>query len=179
MIDVQYETTAADWQAFQQHAIASVHGSAGVAASGLSWRSLAVGIPIGIVLAIGGRLLAFSFHLPTAAVVVVIVLLFWGYFRWKIASAFTPTAGGAIVGPRQISLDENAVTEESANHRHESRWSGITSVEETHEHVFLMVDRFAGYIVPKRAFPDSFSRNAFLSFARAHAGSKDGGSKAS
>jgi hypothetical protein len=175
MIELQYETTAADFQAFQQHAVAKVRGSAGLAASGLSWRSIAVGLPIGIVVAIGGRLLAFRFHLPTAALVVVIVLLFWGYFRWKIAGAFTPTAGGAIVGPRQISLDENAVTEESANHRHETRWSGVTSVEETGEHVFLMVDRFAGYIVPKRAFPDSFSRNAFLSFARAQASSKGDG----
>jgi hypothetical protein len=171
MIDAQYETTAADFQAFQQFAVAKVRGST-AGAMGLSWRSIAFAIPFGIALAIGGRFVGFRFHYPTAVMVVVIVLLFWGYFRWKIASAFTPTAGGAIIGPRRISLDEHAVTEESANHKHETRWAGVTSVEETGEHVFLMVDRFAGYIVPKRAFPDSFTRNAFLSFARSHAGSR-------
>lgn len=174
MIHVQFETTAADWRAFQRYAVAAVRGFTGKASLGLSWRPMVLGIPVGILLVVGAQLLAFRFHIPTAAVIVCTFVLFWGFFRWRFAGALTPASGGALIGPRHISLDENGVAEESTNHRHQSTWSGVISVGETGEHVFLMVDRLAGYIVPKRAFRDSSGLEAFLVFARTHVGGQDG-----
>lgn len=174
MIHVQFETNAADWRAFQRNALAGVRGFTGKASLRLSWRPIVLGIPVGLLLFLGMQLFAFRLHTPTAAVIVGIFLLFWGFFRWRFASALTPAAEGGLIGPRHLALDENGVVEESRNHKHQSTWSGIVSVEETGEHVFLMVDRVAGYIVPKRAFRDSSGLEAFVTFARVHLRGQDG-----
>ena len=168
MIQAQFETTPADIQAFQRFAVSSVRGFTGKASLGLSWRSIVLGIPVGIAVIIAGNLLRFTFDFPTAVVCAAIYFSFWGYARWRFARALPPAERGSLLGPRQTSLDEDGVREESPNHKHQSHWRGILSVEETGEHVFLMIDSIAGYIVPKRAFPDSERLRDFLTFAREH-----------
>jgi hypothetical protein len=167
MVRVHVDITPADWIAFQRHAGAAVESFTGKASTGLSWRSIVLGIPVGVLFFFGVQALSFDFHVPTAVLLLVVILLFWGFFRWRLATAFSPTMGGALVGHREITLDEDGIVEESANHRHQSRWPGVVAVDETSDHVFVMIDRFAGYIVPKRAFQDSLNLNAFVTFARA------------
>jgi hypothetical protein len=167
MVRVNVEITPADWVAFQRHAGAAVSSFTGKAATGLSWRSIVLGIPAGVLFFFAVKALSFDFHTPTAVLLLVVILLFWAFFRWQLATAFSPTLGGALVGHREITLDEDGIVEASANHTHQSRWAGVVAVDETSDHVFLMIDRFAGYIVPKRAFQDAINLNAFVTFARA------------
>jgi hypothetical protein len=46
--------------------------------------------------------------------------------------------------------------------------AGVLSVNETPTHIFLMTDRLAGYVIPRRAFADPTEHEAFLGFARTH-----------
>ena len=179
MIHAQFETTALDWSAFRRYAVASVRGFTGKASLGFSWRSIVVGMPVGILIVVATQLFPFRIHVPTAAVFVGTFMLFLTFFSWRLARALTPTAGGALIGHRHILLDEQGVTEESTSHRHQSAWLGIVSVGETRDHVFLMVDRLAGYIVPKRAFLDSSELEAFLAFARIRVGQQEGSTRPS
>jgi hypothetical protein len=45
----------------------------------------------------------------------------------------------------------------------------VLTVEETSTHLFLMTDRLAGYIVPRRAFADPGKYARFSEFAQEHA----------
>jgi hypothetical protein len=173
-MQVHVEITPADWIAFQRHAATAVSSFTGKASMGLSWRSIVVGIAVGILFFIGLKVFSVDFHIPTAVLLLTVIVLFWGFFRWRLASAFSPTMGGALVGHREITLDEHGIVEESVNHRHQSRWPGVVAVDETSDHVFVMIDRFAGYIVPKRAFQDSINLNAFVTFARARIERQEG-----
>lgn len=106
----------------------------------------------------------------TAVVCTIVFIAFWAFLRWRFARALPAADRGSLLGRRETVLDENGIREQSAYHRHQSDWNGVLSVEETDEHVFLMIDRFAGYIVPKRAFPDSADLQEFVEFARQHVG---------
>jgi hypothetical protein len=89
----------------------------------------------------------------------------------RFARAATPSDRGAFLGPRRTSIDGSGVREESAHHNSLTTWHGVLAVEETPAHVFLMIDRFAGYIIPKRAFAAPAALDEFLSFARKRAAS--------
>ena len=169
MIQVQFETTPADIQAFQKFAASLVRGFTSKASLGFSWRSMVLGVPVGILLFIAAKLLRFTFHMPTALVLAGVFLAFWWWASWSLARATPPAERGAFLVRRQVSLDENGIREQSAEHKHYSTWQGVLSVEETPDHVFLMIDRFAGYIVPKRAFSDAAQLGEFVAFARKHA----------
>jgi hypothetical protein len=136
-----------------------------------------LGIPVGVALFLAKNVLRFTFDVQTALACAVIFLLFWGFARWRFARALFPAERGGLLGPRQTSLDEDGVIEQSTNHKHQSAWPGILSIEETGQHVFLMIDRFAGYTVPKRAFSDSRGILEFIAFARQHIRSGNGGTQ--
>ena len=169
MIRVQFETTIADWHAYQRHILGNIRGFTGKAAMGLSWRPIVLGAPIGLVVVVVLEVFDLSFHTPTAAITALVLVMFFEFFRRRATSALAPAADGIIIGPRDTSIDDDGVMEQATNHRVFTAWPGVHSVDETDDHVFVMVDRVAGYMVPKRAFRDSSEAAAFMAFARARA----------
>ncbi|HEY0873351.1 MAG TPA: YcxB family protein [Vicinamibacterales bacterium] len=128
-----------------------------------------MGVPFGLVLFVGLKVLDVSFHMPTALLAAGLFILYYGVVRRQLAGVSSPAPEGALLGQRQTSIGEDGVREESRDHKSHSAWRGILSVGETPSHVFLMVDRFAGYIVPKRAFENPAQLADFLAFARRRA----------
>ena len=154
MVHVEFVTTADDLRAFQQFAVTSVRGFSSRASLGFSWRAVAAGMPIGLVVVILTKISTFEFHTPTALVCVALFPGFWLFFRWRFSRALPPVAEGSLLGPRRTTLDDGGIRETSAHSEHYTDWQGVLSVEETAQHVFVMIDRFAGYVIPKRAFAD-------------------------
>jgi hypothetical protein len=122
---------------------------------------------------VGGLLsgaLGVRFHRPTAVVILVLGASFWWILAKLYRSAATPLRQGSLVGPRRVELSDEHIRQVAALHDARTRWKGILSVEETPTHVFLMTDRLAGYIVPRRAFADPAQYAAFVAFARERVG---------
>jgi len=170
MPTVQFESTQVDIQAFQRFAVSRVRGFTSKASLGLSWRSIVVGIPVGVALLVASRLSAFEFDGRTAVVCAIVFVAFSVFFSGRFSRALPPADRGSLLGSRQVVLDDKGVRDESVHHRHESDWPGVLSIDETDAHIFLMIDRFAGYIVPKRAFSNPARLQEFVAFAREHAG---------
>jgi hypothetical protein len=170
MVQVEFVATADDLRAFQQFAVTKVRGfTTRASLGGLSWRSITLGVPVGIVLVILTKISTFEFHAPTALLCAAIFVSLWLFFRWRSLRAFPPDAEGSCLGPRRTRLDDAGIRERSAHSDHHTDWQGVLSVEETEQHVFVMIDRFAGYIIPKRAFADVTDLQEFLRFTRQHA----------
>jgi hypothetical protein len=169
MPNVQFESTQVDIQAFQRFAVSRVRGFTSKASLGLSWRPIVLGIPVGVGLLLVSRLSAFEFDAPTGVACATVFVAFWMFFRTRNSRALSAADRGSLLGPREIVLDDKGVREESVRHKHESAWPGVLSIDETDAHIFLMIDRFAGYIVPKRAFSNGARLQEFIAFAREHA----------
>lgn len=115
-------------------------------------------------------LMGFSLDTPTVIAAAGIFGVLWVYIQWQSVRVTVLSERGAFLGQRQTSLDDVGIREQSANHTFLTTWDGVLGVEETPAHVFMMIDRCAGYVVPKRAFANSAQLGEFLAFARAHAG---------
>jgi hypothetical protein len=156
--------TRADMAAFQRFVTARVRRDVRSPVYYLGLTALAV---------VAGALLSgvagLRLHTPTAVLVLVLGLLVWWFISTLYRSAVTPLEDGSLVGPRRIELDEDGVHQVAALHDARTRWPGVLSVEATDAHIFLMTDRLAGYIVPRRAFAAGEEAEAFLAFARSRA----------
>lgn len=161
MIQIQFETQADDFLAFQRFVASSLQGRN--KASG-SW--ILVCVCTGVVLGASG--FTESLHWPTAAALGSFFIGVSLFVRWQLTRASVPSEGGAILGRRRLTLDDRGVRDESTNHDAVTAWRGVLAIEETPTHVFLMIDRFAAYIVPKRAFQDAAQLGNFLTFAKQH-----------
>jgi len=73
-----------------------------------------------------------------------------------------PRSDGSILGEHVLDFSQEGVTETCSHHKNESRWSGIIEIRIARNHVFLMTDSCAGYIVPKRAFANPEEERSFL-----------------
>jgi hypothetical protein len=169
MIHVEFVATPGDVRAFQQFAVTKVRGFTSRASLGFSWRPVALGVPVGIILVFLDRTSTFEFHAPTALVCAAIFVGFWSFFRRRFSRALPPAAEGALLGPRRTTVDEGGIREKSAHSESYTDWQGVLSVEETEQHIFVMIDRFAGYSIPKRAFADVKHLQEFLGFTRQQA----------
>lgn len=108
----------------------------------------------------------FRFDVATAIVVLLLTLLCWWFVSKLYRGAVAPLDEGSLVGPRRIVIDDEGVRQIAPLHEARTRWRGVLSVHETATHLFLMTDRLAGYIVPRRAFADAAQYEAFAGFAR-------------
>jgi hypothetical protein len=59
--------------------------------------------------------------------------------------------------------------EASDNHESTYRWSLVKGIAETPDHIFIMLDRNAGLIIPRASFPTPGSCGEFLAKLREYA----------
>jgi hypothetical protein len=69
-------------------------------------------------------------------------------------------------GPQSIALFPTHLRAEYRHHDVDVRWTGIVSVAETEEHIFIMRADSATFIVPKRDFGSGAQAAEFLALAR-------------
>jgi hypothetical protein len=160
---IQTDITQKDFRAFVRHVAIGPDGGRSMYLA-LWGTVLGVGVTVGITLALTGVQL----HLPS-----LMAGLFGGVFWLLIFSRIHarntgPAADGCIYGPRTVSITAEGLRECSPKCESLFHWSSIRSVVSLGDHVFVMVDRNAGIIVPRRAFASDTERDQFLAEIRSH-----------
>ena len=80
-----------------------------------------------------------------------------------IARQMQPAADGVVLGPHEIEATEAGLRVVSRWSEAVFHWDAIRGVEVTDKHIFVMVDRNAGMIVPRRSFASDAEREQFIS----------------
>lgn len=81
-----------------------------------------------------------------------------------------PTKDGFMFGPQETSLETEGIRTGSAYHRSIFLWPVVQAIVVTDQHVFVMVDRISGIILPKRAFSSGAELEQFVAEIEARSG---------
>ncbi len=84
--------------------------------------------------------------------IVVFGAIFWLFFRQALSRSM-PGDSGVILGSHTYEFTDDAIRDSSRNAESIVRWHAVRSIDETDDHIFVMVDRNAAFIVPKRDLP--------------------------
>ena len=91
---------------------------------------------------------------PTAVVTIfVVVFFFWAILWRQISRTGVEFPDGYYLGHHTYVFEPGGIRRTSPHIDMFVRWSGVRTIYETTQHVFLMIDRTNGYIFPKRCFP--------------------------
>ncbi len=82
-----------------------------------------------------------------------------------------------LLTDHEVTLTEDGVTEATAFGSTFTTWKGIVEIRSTRRYLLLYVAQHAAHVIPKAAFEDSSSCQAFLEFARAHTSLEDQATK--
>jgi YcxB-like protein len=104
-------------------------------------RNLVLGIMIG---------------LAAMSVIVIVVA------RWQIRR-LAPAEDGFVLGPKQVEICDEGIRQNSRHHESLFRWSLVSGAVITSQYVFVMLDRAAAVIVPRRAFKSEAEGAQFIS----------------
>jgi hypothetical protein len=128
-------------------------------------------VPFLTFLTVGIALLFVQSVLSFVGGMLAVLFLFWIAIKVLVPRAqrrLEPSAHGTILCEYKVTLSDQGVDIRTPHWDTLTRWSGIVSVDETPEHVFLKIDAAAAYAVPVRAFADDDARRRFLSLAKAY-----------
>lgn len=165
---VQTDIRLEDYHAFLKLVYAKTQRP-GAGGSWLWTWTLLVCLPIGIgsaalVVKSGSRpgdslwaLLSVGFLAGFALVALVVILL-----ARDQRKRISPVEGGYILGPQEVGIETEGIRVKSEHHDALFRWPLIGPPETTEEHVFIMMDRIGGIIVPRRSFSSEAEWNGFI-----------------
>ncbi len=156
---ISYDVTADDVLTFTRHILARP------AFSRAYRRGFLAGPALGALFLLATR---FS-SVPVAILKFLLVVLLFSaldvrIYRKQVASqAQRAYAGeGGPLGQKTLSITAEGLQEKGAHSTVSHTWSGIESVEETREAIYLNVAGGAGYIIPKRALAGDPTADEFL-----------------
>jgi len=73
-----------------------------------------------------------------------------------------------MLGERTLRIDAEGVFVKKPEVEGLTRWNGIREIVATPDFFYFFSDANMGHIVPRRAFPDGASADAFLTLARSY-----------
>jgi len=164
-MSIKTEITQDDYTAFIKHVARSVSTTSGDRIVGL-FVCIAIGLGIGFVLSLSHL----SSH--TATFPALVCGVFAGAFLLmamvsKISlrqmRRMRPAEDGYILGSQETFLEDEGIRQKSGHHQSVFQWSLVRTITVTEQHVFVMVDRVAGIILPRRAFSSDVEREQFVS----------------
>src|SRR5205814_6476777 len=79
---------------------------------------------------------------------IVTTLLFVGFRSRRLF----PVQGGLVLGKKRITLCPDGLRQSSTAHETLFRWPLVRRIAETPRHIFIMLDRNAGVIIPRSSF---------------------------
>ena len=89
--------------------------------------------------------------------------VFWLLIFSKLQTRKTgPADDGCILGPHTVSVTAEGISEQSSKQMALTRWLAVRDIQTVREHVFVMIDRNCGIIIPRRAFASAAEQDLFL-----------------
>lgn len=158
---VQTDITSKDLKVLGQHVATGIDGGR-LMYTLLIGSGMAVGVILGVTLAVTGVQLHVASLMAGLLGGAFWLTLFSRLYMRKMA----PAADSYVLGPRAVSITDDGIIEKSKKHESLFRWSSIRSVDSVGEHIFVMLERNAGIIVPCRAFSSDAERDQFLAEVR-------------
>jgi hypothetical protein len=126
------------------------------------WRLMVavviVGVCVGLTLLPPPRNMVLGAMIGSAAAMIMVIVI----ARWQIRR-LAPAEDGLILGPKQVEICDDGLRQSSRHHESLFRWSLISGAVITSQYVFVMLDRAAAVIVPRRAFKSEAERAQFVS----------------
>jgi uncharacterized membrane protein YeaQ/YmgE (transglycosylase-associated protein family) len=99
-----------------------------------------------------------------------IMLMIVGLMSRRQLRQMKPSDDGFVIGKQQITLCVEGIRQTSSHHQMIMNWSCVCAVNATDKHVFVMVDRIGGFILPKRSFSTDEQREQFVGEIERQAG---------
>lgn len=169
---VQVDITLEDYQAFLKAITAQLKK---IPPSPLS-IALVIGFPV-IVGVAAGFLAKSAPENPNRLPLLLIGFVCGVVFLYAFAILFSklqrkrllPSDGSYMLGPQEIEIREDGIRIASRSHESLFQWSLIAGPDVAKEHIFVMVDRLAGIIVPRRCFASEAEQEKFLEEVRRRA----------
>jgi|GEM_PF-6732463 len=164
-MSIKTDITQGDYAAFVKHVARTVSAASG---DKVVRKFIAIAICLGIGFALS--LLNLSSHLTTlramfcgALAGAFLLMVFIANISRRQMQQMRPADDGFVVGSQEVFLENEGIRQRSGHHQSVFQWSLIRAVAVTEQHVFVMVDRIAGIILPRRAFASDAEREQFVS----------------
>ena len=171
-MSIETEVTQEDYEAFIRHVATSCStpSPGNIIATCIG---LGVGLFIGLCIALTGlgrnvsTLAATVFGVLSGALLMVVII--GGISRTQLRR-MKPSDDGYVIGSQKLTLCEEGIRQTSRHHQMLMNWSCVRAVNTTDKHVFVMVDRIGGFILPKRSFSSDEQREQFVDEIKKRAG---------
>lgn len=160
---VETDITPNDFKAFGKH-VATGRDRGKLMYTVLFGSGAAVGILLGLILAVTGIELQMASLMAGLFGGAFWLVLFSRLYTRKMG----PAADSYALGRRTVSTTDDGVIEKSHKHEALFRWPSVRSVDLASAHIFIMIERNAAIIVPRRAFSSDAERDRFLAELRRH-----------
>ena len=151
-----------DWQAYLR--------ATALRSSPLQTRNLFPGLIVSSLLVGGGAAWwtgsGRHFHFPSMVVGFLIVLIQTAVSTFLARSRTAPSENGAFLGPRETVLSANGVQVRRSGSLFSAEWQAVQDVTRTPDHIFIWMDRLAGYPIPIRDLPPDQSPDQITSRLR-------------
>ena len=164
-MSIKTDITQEDYTAFVKHAARSVSAVSGDKVVRM-FIAIAIGLGIGFALS----LLHLSSHPTTLPAMLCgalagtfLFMVIIGDISRRQMQRMRPADDGFVVCSQEVFLEDEGIRQRSRHHQSVFQWSLIRAVTVTEQHVFVMVDRIAGIILPRRAFSSDAEREQFVS----------------
>jgi predicted helicase len=160
-MSIETEVTQEDYEAFVKH----VAVSCSTPSPGNTMAIFGVGLFIGLCVSLTGlgrnvsTLAATVFGVLSGALLMVVII--GGISRTQLRR-MKPSDDGYVIGNQKLTLCEEGIRQMSRHHQMLMNWSCVRAVNTTDKHVFVMVDRIGGFILPKRSFSSDEQREQFV-----------------
>ncbi len=164
-MNIKTDITQEDYTAFVKHVARTVS-----AAPGDRVVRMLIGIAVGLGIGFALSLLHLSSQ-PTFLAAMLCGALAGGFLLIVVIGDISrrqmqrmrPAEDGYIVGAQEVFIEEEGIRQRSSRHQSVFQWPLIRAVAVTDQHVFVMVDRIAGIILPRRAFSSDVQREQYVS----------------
>jgi len=163
---IEYETTPADAEAWQQHVL-TLPASKRAIRRQVGSMAFTTGLLVGA-MAYGSTRNLIAAFLVGGVLFLVIAALAGSALRDQIlknarrALAADPT--NPALGYHTLEITPEAVTETSSHHVLSVRWDAVASAIRTENHLFIQLRSLAAIIVPLRSFSSTVDQDAFIRF---------------
>jgi len=111
------------------------------------------GIAIGLAWSFTARRAGVHFQWQSALLVLAAVVLAWAVLlrqQQVVRRALRPAPGGPAFGKRVLTLSSEGIHVAAEHAEGVVRWSGVRSVHDMPEYIFVRIDTCDGFVIPKR-----------------------------